>query len=330
MFNMRIRSEYGVHIHRKKTIHRAAVLAAVLLLAAVGLLYTAGRRSRSGNERKELLEYWNAGAFDQAFSVSGAALASRPLDYFLLTLHGFSAYQLGIAQINSSDTLGFIDECVRTLRKAMLLKSGRNDGRVFYVLGKAYCYKGPSYADLAVLYLEKARAAPYQAGDIPEYLGLAYANLRDYRSSVAAFSQALEPAYPAGDGGPELSGEANPSDVLLLSIARSYTALEETESAQAYLLRCIEVSRDVNTRVAARLLLGEILGKGGNPGEAEVQYTAVLEEAGENAEARYQLGVLYAAAGDETRARAEWRRAVRSDSTHAKARARLENVRNGL
>jgi tetratricopeptide (TPR) repeat protein len=324
MFNMKVRSEYGVHRHRRKTVHRAAALAAVLLLIAVSLVYIAGRRSRFGNERKELLEYWNAGSFDRVFSASASALASRPLDYVLLTLHGFSAYQLGIAQINSSDTLRFIDECVRTLRKALLLKGGRDDGRVFYVLGKAYCYKGPAYADLAVLYLEKARAAQYQAGDIPEYLGLSYAKLRDYRGSVAAFSQALEPAYPAGDGAPENSGEAaGPSDVLLLSIARSYAALEEPEAAQAYLLRCIEVSRDVNTRVAARLLAAEILGKSGDAAGAEAQYAAVLEEAGENAEARYQLGELYAAGGDMTRARAEWRRAYRLDPAHTRVRARL-------
>jgi tetratricopeptide (TPR) repeat protein len=323
MFNLKARSEYGVHIHRKKALYRMAASAAVLLLAAASLVYMAGRRSRFGSERKELLEYWNAGSFDQVYSTSGAALASRPLDYFLLTLHGFSAYQLGIAQINSSDTLGYIDDCVRTLRKALLLKSGRDDGRVFYVLGKAYCYKGPAYADLAVLYLEKARAARYQAGDIPEYLGLSYANLRDYRGSVAAFSQALEPASPAGDGGPENSGAAGPSDVLLLSIARSYAALEELEAARAYLLRCIEVSRDVNTRAAARLLTAEILGKSGDAAGAEAQYAAVLEEAGENAEARYHLGELYAAGGDMTRARAEWRRAYRLDPAHAGVRARL-------
>jgi Flp pilus assembly protein TadD len=108
-----------------------------------------------------------------------------------------------------------------------------------------------------------------------------------------------------------------------LSIARSYTALDEPGSAQAYLLRCVEISRDSNTRVTARLLLGEILGKGGDSEGAEAQYMAVLDEAGENAEARYQLGELYAAGGDMVRARAEWRRAVQFDPAHGKARSRL-------
>jgi tetratricopeptide (TPR) repeat protein len=100
-------------------------------------------------------------------------------------------------------------------------------------------------------------------------------------------------------------------------------ALEEAESAGAYLLRCIEVSRDSKTRFTARLLLGEIYEKAEKFEEAEEQYTGILEEAGENAEARYRLGELYVLRGDTVGARAEWRRALRADPAHAKARTRL-------
>jgi Flp pilus assembly protein TadD len=61
----------------------------------------------------------------------------------------------------------------------------------------------------------------------------------------------------------------------------------------------------------------------GNSGEAELQYQLILDETGGNAEAYYQIGELYAARGDATRARAEWRRAVRFDPAHKKARQRL-------
>jgi tetratricopeptide (TPR) repeat protein len=316
----RTRSDYGLHIHRTKTIHAAAAVIGVLLVTSVSIPFFIGRWNRSGNERKELLAYWEAGSFDKIFSASGTALASRPMDYFLLTLRGFSAYQLGIAQINNQDTLAYINECIWSLRKALLLKNSRDDGRVYYVLGKAYCYKGNEYADLAVKYLEQARAVLYNARDIPEYLGLAYAAIRDYRGSVEAFAQALNlPSYVEGGE----AGAAGPSDALLLSIARSYMALDEPGSAQAYLQRCVEISRDTNTRVTARLLWGEILGKSGDSGGAEAQYMAALDEAGENAEARYQLGELYAAGGDAVRARAEWRRAVQFDPAHVKARSRL-------
>ncbi|MDR1279048.1 MAG: hypothetical protein LBK02_09875 [Treponema sp.] len=323
---MKSRSNYGLHFHRKKTIYKAAAAIAAVLVVSSSLVFFISRKNRLGNERQELLEYWESGFFDLAFSASGAALLSKPMDYFFLTLRGFSAYQLGIAQINNADTLAYIDECIWSLRKAMLLKNSQNDGRVFYVLGKAYYYKGPEYADLAVLYLEKARSVLYRAEDIPEYLGLAYAALHDYRGSVEAFSQALTPsaAYSSGDAGTGVDfGGVQPSDVLLLSIARSYMALDELDAAQAYLLRCIEISRDSNIRVAARLLAAEILGKNGDAGGAELQYMAVLEETGENAEAHYQLGELYAVGGDMTRARAEWRRAYRIDPAHAGVRIRL-------
>jgi tetratricopeptide (TPR) repeat protein len=303
-------------------IHTSVVVLLALLLLGLPVPFIARIKNRVGNERKELLRLWEAGAFDQAFTVSKAALAIKPLDYFLLTIHGFAAYQMGISQINSFDTAAFIDECVWALRKALLLKNAASDGRVYYVLGKAYSYKGDNYADLAVKYLEKARGLSYEAADIPEYLGLAYAALGDYRSSVEAFSQALRPAAPL-----ELAVPSElVSDVLLLSIARSYYALEELETARAYLARCVEVSRDSKTVFAARFLLAEIMFKLGDSDGAENQYITILNEAGENAEAHYQLGELYALRGDATKARSEWRQANKVDPAHAKARERLRRL----
>jgi tetratricopeptide (TPR) repeat protein len=236
-----------------------------------------------------------------------------------LTLHGFASYELAIAQINSFDTLKYINDSIASLRKALLSKEGSADARLHYVLGKAYYYKGPSYADLAIRYLEMAREGAWAARDIPEYLGLAYASVRDYRNSVAAFSLALS----SGADGDNQTGPGHPSDLLLLSIARSYTALGEQDSAMAYLARCLESSRDSDIRVTARLLMGDILGKSGDTAAAETQYLSILEEDGENADAHYQLGELYAAGGDTTRARAEWRRAVRIDPAHKPSRTRL-------
>jgi tetratricopeptide (TPR) repeat protein len=273
-------------------------------------------KSGNGNERDELRRLWEEGSYDQVYAVTKAALEDRPekpgkpLDYFLLTLNGFSAYQLGIAQINSFDTLTYIDSCISSLRRAILLKNAANDGRLYYVLGKAYCYKGDDYADLAIQYLEQARSLSYKADDISEYLGLSYAAIHDYRSSVAAFSNALDTA----------------SDILLLSIAKSYTALEEYDSARAYLVRCIEISRDSNTKIQAKLLLAEIYVKTENFDGAEAQYSSLLEEFGENAEAHYQLGELYAAKGNTIKAQAEARQALRIDVTHGKSRALYDRM----
>jgi tetratricopeptide (TPR) repeat protein len=328
MLNEKNRSDYGIHIHRVKIIHAVTTAAVALLAGSILLILFIGWKNKLGNEKRELLDIWNSGDYEECTRLSGLRLQDKPMDYFLLTIHGFSAYQLGIVQINSYDTLRYIDESIWSLRKALLHKAGVEDGRVYYVLGKAYYYKGAGYADLAVKYLERSEELAYGAEDIPEYLGLAYAAVRDYRSSVAAFSLALNrPGGAVGDGG-GIAGDTagGASDVLLLSIARSYLALDELESARAYLALCIEGTMDSSVRVSARFLLGEALGKTGDSAGAEAQYTAILEEAGENAEARYQIGVLYASRGETTRARAEWRRAIWADASHAGARARLKET----
>jgi tetratricopeptide (TPR) repeat protein len=308
LFGTHTRSDYGAYIHRRRTIFFTAAAVLVVLVTGAASVFFIGIKNQISNEREELLRLWEDGSYDMAYTLSREKLVSKPMDFFLLTMHGFSAYQLAVAQINDYDTRSYIDECIWSLRKALLCKEGPEDLRIFYVLGKAYYAKGSGYEDLAVKFLETAKDGNYEARDLPEYLGLAYAAVHDYRSSVAAFSLALN---------------GNNSDMLLLSIARSYIALEETETAAAYLARCIENSRDSRTVVGSRLLLGEILEKSGDVSGAETQYLAILEENGENAEAHFQLGELYAGAGDGTRARAEWRRAVRADPTHRSARARL-------
>ncbi|MDR2103688.1 MAG: tetratricopeptide repeat protein [Treponema sp.] len=312
-----------MQVHRKQTIHAAVIVVFIFIFISFLVVFFVGWRNRLGNERRELLSLWENGSYEQTLAISRDELIKKPMDYFLLTLHGFSAYQLAVAQINSFDTLTFIDTCIWSLRKALLTREAAGDGRLFYVLGKAYYYKGSAYAELAVKYLEKARAAFYQARDIPEYLGLAYAAIHDYRNSVVAFTLALEPPEDNADVSDSPSTAPYPSDLLLLAIARSYLALDEQDAAKAYLVRCVETSRDSDTMVTARLLLGEILTKAGDAEGAEALYLTLLNEGGENAEAHYQLGELYAAAGDPTRARAEWRKAIRIDPAHGPARVRL-------
>jgi tetratricopeptide (TPR) repeat protein len=303
-------SGYGKHLNKLKKMHKLTAAVVLILAAAVSILFIARVRSNTSNKRQELLRVWNANDFEQAYEISKNALSSKPLDYFLLTYNGFSAYQLGISQINSFSTLVYINECISSLRKALLVKFSSPDVRVWYVLGKAYTYKGEDYADLAIKYLEIAKSRSYNAADIPEYLGLAYAAYGDFRGSVEAFSQALVLSQ-------------NPSDSLLLSIARSYMELEEYVIAADYLQRCIDTSPDSKSIFIARLLMAEVLRITGDHNGAEDQYVSILKDAGENAEVHYQLGELYSLKGDAVRARSEWRLAYRQDPAHAKARARL-------
>jgi len=303
-------SRYGRHIHRLKIIQTLVSLFILFLVVVVAILIIPRFKNSSTNEKKEILQVWSAGNFEQAYEISKNALIADSMDYFLLTINGFSAYQLGISQINSFNTLVYINECICSLRKALLLKESSKDGRVFYVLGKAYCYKGNEYADLAVKFLEMANNLSYDAHDIPEYLGLAYAACGDYQNSVEAFSRAFIPSR-------------QPSDSLLISIARSYMAMGEFNTAAGYLMLCIESSPDSRSIISARFLLADVYRTSGDHEGAENQYLAILKDSGENAEVHYQLGEMYNQKGDTTRARYEWRIARNQDPAHAKARARL-------
>jgi tetratricopeptide (TPR) repeat protein len=318
MFGNRSQSDYGLHVHRKQALKNAVTVFVVLILLFLVSAAFIRLRGRGRSAIQDLKRLYASGSYDQAYALSREQLREKPLDFSLLTIHGFSAFELALAQINSYDTLTYIDDCIWSLRKAFLSRQSQDDGRIFYILGKAYYYKGPGYADLAVKYLEMARAVSYFARDIPEYLGLAYVAIKDYRGSVAAFSLALNPEEGGGN-----SGEAfQPSDLFLISIARSYLALNEPETAKAYLIRCIESSRDSKTIVAARLLLGGVFIGAGDAESAESQYTAVIEETGGDAEAHFQLGEIYYAGGDIVRAKAEWRKTLRIDPAHAPARTR--------
>jgi tetratricopeptide (TPR) repeat protein len=312
MYSKRTRNGYRNYIRLKRLIFSTIVLVIAGIITAA-LVQNAGKfKGSARGERRELLQFWESGSFDEVFVQSQAALISRPMDYFLLTLRGFSAYQLGISQINSLNAALYFEDSIKSLRKAMLLKNSVNDGRLYYVLGKAYCYRGESFADLSVKYLEKARELSYRAADIPEYLGIAYASIGDYRNSVAAFAEALDPDQGMGISGP-----------LLLSIARSYIALEDYKQARAYLQRCIDISPDSRAILSARLMLSEVLRMSGDNNGARQQLMDILGEEDNNAEAHYQLGELYVLQGDLVRARAEWRLALRADPAHQKSRTRL-------
>ena len=303
-------SRYGRHIYLLKRIRTISVIFISILLVITVIYVISKLGNGVVNERQELLQIWNEGDYEKTYEISKNALLEKPVDYFLLTINGFSAYQMGISQINNQNMLRYINECIFSLRKAKLQAESSKDGRVFYVLGKAYGYKGAEYADLTVKYLEIANNLSYPASDIPEYLGLAYAAYGDYRSSVAAFSEAFVPDKP-------------PSDSLLLSIARSYIAMEEFNMATSYLQRCVDISPDSRSVDISRFMLAEISIIGGDLDKAETHYLSILDNSGENAEVRFQLGELYNLKGDTTRARSEWRTAYRLDPAHARARERL-------
>jgi tetratricopeptide (TPR) repeat protein len=313
MIKPRIRSAISTEALKKQAFQGFAgflVLAAVLVL----LIFLFRPRILDAGQKKDLLAYWENGAYEEALAKSREGLDRKPMDSFFLTINGFAAYQMAVVQINNAGSLAYIDECIWSLRRALLGKDTDRDGRIRYVLGKAYYVKGSDYADLAVKYLEEAKAVSFNAGDLDEYLGLSYTALKDYRKSVEALTASLDP-----------SDESN-SDLLLMYIAQSYMGLEDWDSARAYLTRCVERSKDTDIVLKANLLRGQVLRNSGNIEEAVAVLESVLESGGENAEVSFELGEIYASQGDTTRARAAWRRAYRADPNYAPVSTRLNTM----
>jgi tetratricopeptide (TPR) repeat protein len=305
----RTTSKHGLTIRRKQQIKLFAVLLIVCGLIVLAIIGIHNWKRYFIDERHTMLNLWDQGKYDQLIELTNKQLVQQPLNTFYLTIQGFSAFQLALAQITAEEAQKYLDICICSLRKVLLSSGNHHDARIPYVLGKAYYHKGTFYADLAVRYLEQAMDAHYSANDIPEYLGLSYVNIHDYRNSIAAFSQALT--------------IEKPSDILLLAIAQSYIALEEETTAKAYLLQCMESSKDAIIISKARLELGKIYQREGKSTDAEAQYLAILAENDQNADAHFQLGELYAASGDLVKARAEWRKTIRIDPNYEAARSRL-------
>ena len=137
MYTNSTRSVYRTRMLLRRLLFAAAALVAAGLITAVIVGFSRRPNTGTRGERRELLQMWEDGLYSEVYGRSQAALESRPLDYFLLTMNGFSAYQMGYAQVNSLNAAQYFDDCILKLRKALLLKNAENDGRLYYVLGKA-------------------------------------------------------------------------------------------------------------------------------------------------------------------------------------------------
>jgi tetratricopeptide (TPR) repeat protein len=304
----RIRSIFAV-LTRQFFRTIVAVIFIGAALTAIALLIN--WKSGEARKKNELRRAFDEGNYEEVSEKSLAALQSKPMDVFFLSTNGYASYQMAVSRIDGESTMAYIDQAIWSLRRALLKKPSRA-GQIYYVLGKAYFAKSADYADLAVKYLEAAKTAGVGAQDLNEYLGLAYASLKDYRSSIAAYSQLLNIS----------DTESAP---LLIRIAESYMGMEDWDNARAYLTRCLDNAKDFDVQLNATLMLGKVLRNGGDFAGAEKAFNDVLEN-GENAEAAYELGELYLAQGETTKARAAYRRAIRTDRTFAPATIRLNTM----
>jgi tetratricopeptide (TPR) repeat protein len=258
----------------------------------------------------KILSLWKANDYPGILRFTSVYLKKHPLDSFALTFDGFAAFYNGLNQPKDEDMLPFIDEAVVSLRKALLTGHNPLIRDLYYVLGKAYYHKGHFYMDSAILYLDAALRSGYGPGDAYEYLGLAYSQLTRYDKSVEVFLKAMK---------------TNHSDALYMTVAQSYIHMNDFPDAENYLTQAINSTRDVTVEEKSRFLLGDIYVKQKAYQKAIDQYTSILTKNTDSADAYYNLGLLYQEMGDTVRARAEWRKAIRLEPTHAGARLHLKS-----
>ncbi len=256
---------------------------------------------------------WDAQQFESVYSLTAEIIQEKPFDPTAEAYHGFASFYLAVSCTDPQQVQLYIDECINSLRLSRPTVSKVLEPQVTYLLGKAYFYKNSFsnyhyYADLAVYYLQDAFEKGVTASDIPEYLGLSYAQLGFTEESIASFSEAL------------LHHE---SDTLLLAIAEQYIANNQSSFATQYLNRLLETSKDEVMQCKARLLIAAVLAEQGLFKESETEYNLILEKDLNNADAYYGIGVLYELQGDMVKARSYWRKALKIQVTHQGALQKL-------
>lgn len=302
----------NVFRRKSKLLPRMAVCAAFALAAALiafPVVKAVKRRQSASVSIPDIYEQWNGRNYQAVYDMASVLLQRKPLHNTALTFRGYAGFYLAVAQTDAVSAQNLLDEAINNLRIARLSASGSVRPQIYYMLGKSYFYKNTLssyhyYSDLAINYLNKARAEGYEADDIPEYLGLSYAALDMTQESIAAFTEALL---------------VRESDILLLAIAEQYYKNGQLSAAKAYLHRVATGTKDDTLRLRSKSLLGQILLEEGGLDDAKKEFDSILEKDPGYADAYYGLGVIYERQGDLVKARAEWRKALRLDVGHQNA-----------
>jgi len=264
-----------------------------------------------------LSDKWKEYDYQAVYDTSAILLEKKPFNNTVLVYRGYAAFYLAVSATESQQAQEYIEESIHCLRLALMDAKKKTLSQIHYMLGKAYFYKNSIssyhyYADLAAYHLNEARILGYKAEDIPEYLGLSYAQLNMTMESIAAFSEAL------------LHRE---SDALLLSIAEQYEKAQQHSAAKQYLFQIIQRSTDDSLTIKSRALLGKILLNEQDYLGAQNEFEAILQKNQNYADAHYGMGLIYEAQGDLVKARAEWRKTLRIQVNHAEALEKIQQYK---
>ncbi len=261
---------------------------------------------------KKVVKAWTSYDYPLVYNLTARLLDSNPFNSFALVYHGFSSFYMALSQLDTLSAQNYLDDSINSLRIALYNSRAKQKAQIEYILGKAYFYKNTItsyyYSDLAIKYLEAAKADGYNADDIYEYLGLSYAALDMTMESIAAFTEALI---------------VRESYSLLLSIGEQYYKAGQTNVAKQYLYRIVNDCADDNLVNKSLNLLGLIYIDEQNYTEARKSFDVMLKKNQNSADAYYGIGVIYEKQGDLVKARSEWRKTLKLHVNHPGALAKM-------
>lgn len=232
---------------RKSSIYSLIILIPFLFILITYLLNQGvniyDNRLVQSFEEEDLNRLWEEKNYSRIVTICEEVLDDNFLEFNYLFFHGISNFYLGISQISLEMKIPLINQAIISLRKAYIVSNGDLKGEIAYVLGKAYYYKGKSYSDLTIKYLDIALEEGYLGKDIYEFKGLAYYELGQFDKSINEF---------------EFLSEERHSSELNYIISRAYMELGDINKQQEYLLEILDSSSQKNVRLDSKYDLAKI------------------------------------------------------------------------
>jgi tetratricopeptide (TPR) repeat protein len=224
----------------------------------------------------------------------------------------FSKVSTNIEKLNMFITgcISLLDQSIISLRRALLKENIGIEHQIFYILGKAYFFKGSNFSSLSIKYLELAVESGSKEYDLYEYLATAY-ELTNQTEKAVYF---LEQVY-----------KQKPLDIYLYYLAKYNWKLSNLDSAGEYLNKIINKTKDKELLFECKLLLGNIYFDKKEYSKAKELYETLLEESDNSAEAHFRLALIYEQLGDYVKYRSELRKAYSLNPNIEDVRSRLYN-----
>ena len=319
--NGRLNNDSHVAKRKSKFLPRlilTIVVIVVLTLLSVGIYKFLDNKVHSEISVNSLYKNWDARDYQAVYDSSNAIIEKNSLHNAARTLHGYSSFFLAESEVDNARSQELLDEAIINLRIAMQYAKEDMLPQIEYMLGRCYFYKDyPTnehyYADLTVKYLLKCQEDGFYSDDIPEFLGLSYANLSETQKSIESFTTALRDRE---------------SDTLLFDIAKQYCKAGQGSVAKQYLNRVISITENEDVELKSHTLLAQIYMDEEKYDDAEKEYESILEKDENSADAHYGLGVIYEKQGDNAKARSEWRKCLNIQPQHTLARQKMAENRS--